>query len=1178
VKKFHTLKKYLFIIVFFSFLIQCKKEKPTLFVALDSKQTGINFMNTITENDTLNILKTEFLYNGGGVGIGDLNGDGLQDVYFTGNQVDNKLYLNRGNLKFEDVTIPSNTQKSAGQWSSGINILDLNCDGKQDLYICNTFLNNPEKRKNFLYINQGNDAQGIPKFKEMATDYGLADTTHSANAQFFDYDNDGDLDLFISTNFMDRRNPSQYVKKKSDGTDINRDRLYRNDANTSLGHPFFTEVTESAGLIWEGYSHSALIMDFNEDGYSDIYVANDYVTNDLVYVNQKNGTFKNEAAAIFKHQPYSSMGSDVADVNNDGLLDIFTTEMLPYYNKRKKLFLNGNSYATYVNNEQFGYEFQYTRNMLQLNRGANPETGLPIFSDVAFYAGVQETDWSWTPLLADFDGDGLRDLFVTNGFPRDVTDHDFGAYRSQYNNLWSPMELQDFIPQIKVPKFAFKNEGNVRFSNQSKDWGVDIAAFSNGAAYSDLDNDGDLDLVVNNINDKAFLFENKLQQAKEKPNYLRIKLQGPAQNPDAFGAKVIAYWGGNVQIAQSVSARGYNSTSENIFHFGLGKNTEADSIKIIWNERNTTFLKKTPANQIFTVVYLPQNQLITTKKTAIGVFQSLSTKDLGLDFFVEENDFADFDIQRTIPHKFSQYGPSMSVADVNGDGLDDIYFSGAEEKDGTWLLQNSTGKFIKKQVSYKLNPEKRGEELGTLLFDADNDGDNDLYLVHGSNEYNAGKAEYQDVFCINDGKGNFTPIPNAIPIETESGSCVKAADFDADGDLDLFVGSRLTPLSYPKAGKSFLLRNDSKGANQVLFTDVTSTICPEITNIGLISDALWTDFNNDDYPDLMLAGEWMPLTFFENQKGKFKNTTQETGVADKLGWWTSLSAADYDNDGDMDYIAGNYGQNLYFQGSATEPMTMYAKDFDKNNSYDAFISCYGVDSLGVRHEYFYPNRDDMVKQLIQIKRKFLTYGAFGEATVQEIFSKEELKDAQILKTNWLASSFVENKGNGKFELTALPYQAQMAPIFGTISCDIDADGLLDILMIGNDFGMELLQGRADAFNGLVLKNKGNCQFKALELNESRFFIPNDARALVRINNAKYGEIILASQNRGALKAFVPLTQSSKTIVTPIKSTKAEIRLKNGQKRKQEFYFGNTFMSQSSRSVRLDASILEVVFN
>ncbi len=751
-------------LLLFSFLLvlaSCQKQEK-LFRLLDSKKTGIEFNNTITEYDSLNILNTEFIYNGGGVGIGDLNGDGLQDLYFTGNQVENKLYLNRGDLKFEDVTQKANAQKRPGQWSSGINILDINRDGKADLYICNTFDPNPEKRKNLLFVNAGNDAQGIPHFAEMAQAYGLDDTTHSANAQFFDYDLDGDLDLFIGTNFMDRPDPNRYFPKVKDGTAVNRDRLFRNDPNPGLGHPVFTEVTAQAGLLWEGYSHSSLIADFNEDGWPDIYVANDYVSNDLIYINNHDGTFTNQIAQIFKHQAASAMGSDVADVNNDGKLDLFTTEMLPYYNKRKKLFLGGNNYSTYANNEEFGYEYQYSRNTLQLNRGLNPATGLPVYSDIAFFAGVQETEWSWTPLLADFDNDGYRDLFVTNGFPRDVTDHDFGAYHSSVRYLVPPMELQDLIPKIKVPKFLFRNDGNLHFTDYSDQWGVNIPAFSNGAACGDLDNDGDLDLVVNNINDKAFVFQNTLNAAKQKPNYLRIQLQGGPANPDAYGAQVTAYWPGQAQAAVALSGRGYNSTSENIIHLGLGPATQVDSIVVRWNDRQTTTLTNVPANQTVVVRYGEHDGQPFGARNA-GVVRPENPAPWGLDYVHDERDFIDFDIQRTLPHKFSQYGPGMAVGDANGDGLDDIYFSGSDRRDGTWMMQTPDGKFTKKSVSYKTDPEKKGEELGVLLFDADGDGDNDLYLVHGSYEYNAGSPFYQDVLCVNDGQGHFTPMPYGPP-------------------------------------------------------------------------------------------------------------------------------------------------------------------------------------------------------------------------------------------------------------------------------------------------------------------------------------------------------------------------------------------------------------------------------
>ncbi|MBK7937205.1 MAG: VCBS repeat-containing protein [Lewinellaceae bacterium] len=1166
----------LFSLLLFAGLSGCSKDK-TLFRLLDSKKTGIDFNNSITESAEINILNSEFIYNGGGVAVGDLNGDGLADLYFTGNQVDNKLYLNRGNLHFEDVTQKAHAQKKPGQWSSGINILDINRDGKADIYVCNTFQTDPESRKNLLFVNQGNDPQGIPQFNEMAAAYGIADTTHSSNAQFFDFDNDGDLDLFIATNFMDRRNPNKFDHKIKDGSAVNRDRLYRNDMDVAKGHPVFTEITREAGLIWEGYSHSALVADFNEDGWPDIYVANDYVSNDLIYINNRNGTFSNQIARIFKHQSASAMGSDVADINNDGRPDLFTTEMLPYYNKRKKLFLGPNNYAVYANNEEYGFEYQYPRNTLQLNRGIDPETGLPAFSEIAFLAGVQESEWSWTPLLADFDNDGYRDLFITNGFPRDVTDHDFSTYLRQYSHLVDPMELQDMIPKIKVPKFIFKNDGNLHFSDYSKKWGVDASAFSNGAAYGDLDNDGDLDLVVNNINDNAFVFQNTLNDEQKNNHFIRLRLNAGDQNPDAFGIRATVYWDGKKQAVTQMSARGYISTSENIVHCGLGATTKVDSVVVRWNDRQTTVLVNPAVDQTITVHFEGQAQRFSGPENYPGWFVALDSTRLGVQYVHHERDFVDFDLQRTLPHKFSQSGPAMAVGDANGDGLDDVYFSGSDSRDGTWLIQTAQGKFAQKAVNYKTNPEKRGEELGVLLFDADNDGDNDLYLVHGSYEYNPGSPFYQDVLCVNDGKGNFSPAPQALPQEFSSGQCVKAADFDGDGDLDLFVGGRVLPFAYPKPDRSFILRNDSKEPGKPLFTNVTREVCPELEYAGMISDALWTDFNNDNRPDLLLAGEWMPLTFFQNLGGTFKNITATTGISDKLNWWTSLAGADFDNDGDIDYAAGGNGQNLYFRGTAEEPLRVYAKDFDKNNSMDPFISCYWLDSLGRKKEYFYHTRDDMVKQLVQIRRKFLTYGALGEATVQEVFSPEELKDAIIRTTNWQFTSYVENLGNGQFRISPFPVQAQVAPVFGMLPYDIDHDGLTDLLLVGNDYGMELLQGRADAFYGLVLKNKGNNQFDALELPESRFCVPRDAKALTRVGLATGQEIILATQNRDVLKAFVPRIPAGSSIALKTNEVKAYITLAGGRRQLREFYPGSGYLSQEPSSIRWNSAMLEIEF-
>ncbi len=1203
------------------FAFGCKNNTPkTLFVSLDSKQTGIEFENTITESDSLNIFNSEFIYNGGGVGIGDLNGDGLQDIFFTGNQVENKLYLNKGNLKFEDITVKSGISKKTGVWSQGINMIDINRDGKQDIYVCNTFNKNSELRKNQLFVNQGNDAQGIPHFLDLAAEYGLADTTHSSSAQFFDYDNDGDLDVFIAVNFMDTKYPNQYFPKVLDGSSPNRDVLYRNDWSAKLGHPVFTDVSIKSGIKLEGYSHSCLINDFNEDGYPDIYVANDYVTNDLIYINQKNGTFKNEAAAIFKHQSASAMGSDVADINNDGKLDFFTTEMLPYTNKRKKLFLNANNYTTYTNNDKFGFEYQYARNTMQLNRGINPTTGLPVFSDVSFLGDVQETEWSWTPLLADFDNDGNRDIFVTNGFPRDVTDHDFGAYRSTISYLIPELELQKTIPQIKVPKFIFKNEGNLHFTDQSKAWGVDKIGFSNGAAYADLDNDGDLDLVVNNIDQKAFVFENRLRQesgirsqvsGKQEPdtrhlisdssNYVRLNLVGSALNPDAIGAKVTVFFDGKMQAASIESGRGYASTSEHIIHFGIGAAAKVDSVQINWGQvlgikyQQTVSGEKIKINSETRIVDTCQLSVVGLQLPVNFKPTTLNGQQSTVNYKHSENDFIDFNFQKTIPHKFSQYGPSISVGDVNGDGLEDFYIGGSAGYDGTWFLQTKEGKFNRKDVAYKLDPKKQEEELGTLLFDADGDGDLDLYIVHGSGQYVADSPFYQDVLCINDGKGNFKIAPNALPKETSCGQVVKAVDIDGDGDLDLFVGGRVLPNAYPKTDKSYILRNDSKEKDKPIFTDITAEICPELSSIGLISDAIFTDFNGDGKPDLILAGEWMPVTFFQHVDGKFVNVTSQSGIADKKGWWTSITAGDFDNDGDIDYVVGNFGKNTYFKCDEAFPMTIYAKDFDKNGLYDPFISCYFKDSTGKKQEYFYHTRDDMIKQLVLIKRKFQTYGSFGLATVDKVFTAEELKDAQIMKANWMYSSYIENLGNGKFKMTALPYQAQIAPVYGMIPYDFDNDGLLDVAMVGNDFGMELLQGRADGFNGLILKNLGGGSFKAVELNESGFYVPGDGRALTKINMGDCRDVplwspsnqrrpqgcaptlFLASQNQGDLKVFSPNSSNSKIIYPQKGEIKAQIILKNGQKRTQEFYWGHSFLSQQTNSISVDNTVQEVLF-
>lgn len=1150
----------------------CQQQKP-LFELLSPESTGITFENIITERDTVNILDAEFVYNGGGVAIGDVNGDGLQDVYFAANQVENKLYLNRGELKFEDITEKSATKKrSAGEWSSGVTMIDINQDGKLDIYVCNTFSPTAALRKNLLFINQGNDSKGVPTFKQQAEEYGLANDSHSSHAAFLDYDRDGDLDVFIGVNFIDEQYPNQFKTQILDGTALNRDILLRNDWDETLKHPVFTDVSKVSGIIYDGYSHSSTIVDINEDSWPDIYVANDYLSNDIIYVNNQDGTFSNRVGEVFKHLSYSAMGSDAADINNDGLVDMVTTEMLPAYNKRRKLMMPANSYQNYLNTEQYKYQYQYFRNTLQLNRGKNPETGLSVFSDIAFLADVQATDWSWCPMLADFDNDGFRDLVVTNGFPKDVTDQDFGAFRRGIeSSIISKDELHNRIPEARFASFVFKNNGGLTFSDVSKDWGITQPAFTNGAAYADLDNDGDLDMIFNNIDEKAFVYRNTINDDKEKPhnNYLRITLKGPTQNLLGVGSRVTIYQQDSIKIAEVSATRGYLSKPESTVHFGLGKNAKVDSLVVRWPDGKTQTAHNLKVNQTLSLDYkqsIPQPA--HALKTPLYVV-NVTDKSLGIDYINLENDYIDFNVQKTLPHKFSQYGPGAAVGDVNGDGLDDFVLSGSGRMEGFLFTQKSNGTFTKSQLNFKVGEQKKEEDLGMLLFDADNDGDNDLYVTFGSYQHPPNSPLYQDVLLINDGKGRFQKDSLALPVMRSSKQSVKAIDYDHDGDLDLFVGSRVKAERYPEADRSFLLQNnslpDTKGKGGVRrFTDVTAQVCPQLTNIGLVSDALWSDFDNDGWQDLVIAGEWMPLTFLKNKNGQ-KFEILDSSLDTQKGWWNSLAGADFDNDGDTDYMAGNFGLNTFFRCNSNEPLTIYGKDFDDNGRYDSFVSCYFKDSLGTKHEYFYHSRDDMVKQLILIRKKFERYADFGAATVDQVFSADELKGATILKANWMQSSYVENLGNGKFKLTALPVEAQIAPIYGMMPCDIDQDGLLDVLLVGNDYGMEVFQGRADGFYGLVLRNKGKGRFETIPLDKSGLFVPHDARALTRINVGKR-EIYMATQNRSTLRFFELPSPPLDLVKLQPAETYGLWTLRNGQRRKAEFYYGSTFISQESRTI------------
>lgn len=1097
----------------------------TLFQLVPSDQSNIDFENHITENDSINPFDVTNMYNGAGVGVGDFNSDGLMDIYFAGNQVPCKLYLNQGNFKFRDVTSVAKVDGS-NKWCRGVAVVDINNDGRLDMYICATIYNSAERRKNLLYVNQGNNTDGIPVFKEMAAEYGLDDDSHSTMASFFDYDNDGDLDVYITVNeIIENENPSAYRKPITDGSWPSTGRLYRNDRSDSLGHPFFTNVSKAAGITIEGYGHSACIADFNRDGWKDIFVANDFLSNDILYINNHDGTFTNKAADYFKHTSANGMGSDVIDINNDGLADLIEMDMDPEDNYRKKVLMSGYKYLDYQNNDLYGYQYQYVRNTLQLNQGprlgANDTVGDPVFSDVGFYAGISSTDWSWAPLVQDFDNDGLRDIIITNGFPKDLTDHDFMAFREKSFATKSKREVLKAIPEVKIKNYAFRNNGDVRFTNVTSDWGLNELSFSNGAAYADLDNDGDLDLVINNINDKAFIYKNNASEKQGADNhFLSVKLIGDSLNRQGIGAWVEVWYGDKHQVVEHTPYRGFLSTVQSQLHFGLGSVLKADSVVVIWPDNKRQTVTDVPAGQ---TLHLEQKDAMasynwTRPVIADGALFRDVTNAVDVHYVHNEKDFIDFNIQKLIPHKLSEYTPTLATGDINNDGFEDIVVGGAFGKGPVLFFQQASGKFIQKNL---LSPadKKDWEAVNIALFDADDDKDLDMYIACGSNEAAPGSTAYQDKLMINDGKGNFTVDSSALPENHTSKSCVRVADFDKDGDLDLFIGGRCYPWNYPKPVSSSLLRNDSKNG-KVKFTDITSQAAGALTNIGMVCDAVWSDFDNDGWQDIVITGEWMSLKFLKNDHGKLIDITPTSGVKDKTGWWTNITKGDFDNDGDDDYIVGNLGENSFYKASDKYPLAVYANDFYKQGTTQCLVTLYLKDKQdGVLKEFTAHNRDDVIDQLPFIKKRFLTYADFGKASFDRLFTNEELRNSIKYTANYLASSFVRNNGNGNFSLEPLPAVAQFSAINSMVTDDFDKDGNLDVCINTNDFGTDPANGRYDALNGLVLKGDGKGKFEPLTIMQSGIYIPGNGKGLAKLKSANGNYLLAAGQNKGSLKIF-----------------------------------------------------------
>lgn len=1164
-------------------LLSCNN-KNTLFQQITSSHSGIHFNNKIIETDSINPLDIVNIYNGGGVGIGDFNNDGLADIYFTGSLVPNRLYLNRGNFKFQDVTETAGVNGD-GRWGRGVAVIDINNDGLQDIYVCNTIYEDSMKRRNLLYINNGKGKDDIPHFSDSAAAYGLDIHVQSTMASFFDYDNDGDLDMYLTVNEATSANNPNRFASTSKNISVSKGRLYRNDFDSLKMHVIFHDVSPSAGITLDGFGHGATIADINQDGWKDIYVSNDFLSDNILYINNGNGTFTDRSKEYFKHTSYNAMGQDIADINNDGLVDVVELDMSPEDNYRKKMMLNASNTTTIQNFDLYGHQYQYVRNTLQLNRGPrvgeNDSMKAPVFSEISYLSGVAQTDWSWSPVVADFDNDSYRDIIITNGFPKDVSDHDFMVYNDNVSASTPKAEIVSNIPQIKLRNYAYGNNGNATFHNRTFEWGLGIPSFSNGAAYADLDNNGTMDLVINNINDEAFVYRNSGFKKDSPNNYLKIEFKGDKKNIDGLGTWVDIYYGdGKHQMYENNPYRGYLSSMQRIAHFGLGKTDLVDSVVVRWPNGKKQIINKVIANQILHVNISDATMPYLWKQNSSAekpLFKEIS-KAAGINYKHIDVNHIDFNIQTTLPHKLSEYSPALASADLDGNGLDDIVVGGNSLIPAQILFQEKNQTFTKRALITDSTSKIEYEDAGVLLFDANNDGATDVYIAGGGYRFKANGPNYQDRFYLNDGRGKFTMQANAVPENHTSKLCVKAIDYNDDGKLDLFVSGRVEPWQYPKPVSSFILRNDSE-EKQIKFTDVSDEVAPALKSIGMVCDAVYSDFDNDNNRDLILTGEWMPITFLKNVNGKFVNVTDQSGVSEASGWWNSIVAGDFRHTGRIDYIVGNVGLNTFYHASDEHPVYITAKDLDGNGGYDAIPSLFLEDRTGALKEFPAQGRDEVIERMPSMKKRFKNYKSFATATFDEIFPPENRKDAVRLRATMLQSCYLRNDGAAKFTLIPLPMEAQVSVLNGMVADDFDDDGHLDVLINGNDFGTEVTIGRYDALNGLLLKGDGKGNFVPLSIQQSGIFIPGNGRALIALRGAKDELILAASQNKAPLKLF-SLNRHAHTLSLAPTDLFAVIKYKDGTTEKRELYYGHSFLSQSARFIKISevVSSVEIIDN